>query len=82
MREERQRQRDCQVARKLMRAANGAALGLARTITSVSDAVTSLARSAVSNLGEDSDLRLDVTEDGEAFVYCAACWEREFGEEP
>jgi hypothetical protein len=37
-------------------------------------------------LGPDSDLRLeaelllDAPVDGEAYVYCAECWEREFGE--
>jgi len=32
------------------------------------------------DLGPDSDLRFEPTEDGDAYVYCHECWEREFGE--
>lgn len=31
-------------------------------------------------LGPDSDFRFEPTEDGDAYVYWAECWEREFGE--
>jgi hypothetical protein len=31
-------------------------------------------------LGADSDLRLELTDDDQAVVHRAECWEREFGE--
>lgn len=31
------------------------------------------------DLAADSPLRLELTCDDEAIVYCPACWEREFG---
>lgn len=31
--------------------------------------------------GDSAELRLELTDDDELIVYCAECWEQEFGDE-